>query len=86
MQAYLLDSKKRELINEIIYFSDMEDELTTLMHSEFTITPEQEISYRVSCVVEEVAEGLPLQQALEDYSVSIEQYNKYKGEWEGLTS
>lgn len=60
------------------------EEFTTLMHSEFSITPEQEISHSVSCVVDEVADGLPLEQSLKDYGVSINQYNKYKGEWESL--
>ena len=62
----------------------MIDEFTEAMHSAFSISPSREISHRVSCVVEEVAEGLPLQQSLEDYNVSMEQYSKYKSEWESL--
>ena len=62
------------------------EELNALMHSEFSITSKQDISHKVSCVVEEIADGLPLEQALKDYDVSIDQYNKYKGEWEPLLS
>lgn len=35
----------------------MEDEFTTLMHSELFLTPEEEISERVYCVVLDLEEG-----------------------------
>ena len=59
----------------------MEDEFTTLMHSELFLTPEEEISERVYCVVLDLEEGGNLEEALDDYDVTLEQYNKYKAEW-----
>ncbi|SFS30735.1 hypothetical protein [Lutibacter maritimus] len=63
----------------------MKEELTTKMHSEFSIDSETEISHRVSCVVDELNEGYDtLEVLLKDYNVTIEQYNKYRSKWEKL--
>ncbi len=63
----------------------MKEELTSKMHSEFTIDPETEISHRVSCVVDELNEGYDtLKNLLLDYNVTMDQYNKYRSKWESL--
>lgn len=63
----------------------MQEELTTKMHSEFTIDAETEISHTVSCVVDELNEGFgTLDQLLKDYNITLEQYNKYHSKWEKL--
>lgn len=63
----------------------MKEELTTKMHSEFSIDSETEISHRISCVVDELNEGYDtLEVLLKDYNVTIEQYNKYRSKWEKL--
>lgn len=65
--------------------SNIKDELTTKMHSEFSIDNETEISHRVSCVVDELHEGFgTLEQLLEDYGVTKEQYEKHRLKWEKL--
>lgn len=62
----------------------MEEELTSKMHSEFTIDSETEISHRVSCVVDELHEGFgSLEDLLDDYNVTETQYKKYRAKWEG---
>jgi len=68
-----------------LYLCPMQEELTAKMHSEFTIDQETEISHRVSCVVDELNEGFgTLEELLSDYNVTLEQYNKYRSEWEKL--
>lgn len=63
----------------------MKDELTSKMHSEFTVDSETEISHKVSCVVDELNEGFgTLDELLKDYNVSLEQYEKYRSKWEKL--
>ena len=67
------------------YFCEMKDELTSNMHSEFTIGPETEISHRVSCVVDELNEGYDtLENLLIDYNVTMDQYEMYRSKWEAL--
>ena len=61
----------------------MKEELTTLMHSEFTVSPETELSHTVACIVDQLEEGF--ETLLDDYSVTLEQYNKYRSEWENLS-
>ena len=64
----------------------MKEELTTLMHSEFTVSPETDLSHTVACIVDQLEEGFEtLDQLLDDYSVTLEQYNKYRSEWENLS-
>lgn len=60
----------------------MEEELTSKMHSEFTVSDEADISHRVFCVVKDLAIGTPLKESLEDYDVTLDQYNKYRSKWE----
>lgn len=63
----------------------MEEELTSKMHNELSIDSDTEISHRVSGVVEELNDSdFTLNELLDQYDVTLEQYNKYRGEWEGL--
>ena len=63
----------------------MDDELTSKMHSELYIDSETEISHRVGIIVEELNDGgTTLNELLEEYGVSLEQYNKYKSIWENV--
>lgn len=66
-------------------FALMKDELTAKMHSEFTVDPETEISHIVGTIVDELNDGpFSLEELLEDYGVTMEQYEKYRSEWENL--
>lgn len=70
----------------------MQDELTARMHSEFTITPEQEIKHRAGCVwdviVNVVGKGNATREDIENwaskYGVSYEDCMKWKKHWLSL--
>ncbi len=63
------------------------DELTTAMHSEFTISKETEISHKVHAAYSTVKDGVfSLTRALLAYGVTKEQYDKYSPKWEKLMS
>jgi len=60
----------------------MEEELTALMHSEFTIDEETDISHRVGSVVGDLKDSdFTLEELLEDADLTLEQFNKYKSQW-----
>lgn len=64
----------------------MQEELTTKMHSEFTIDAETEISHIVGTVVEEIEDGpFSLNELLLQYNIALEQYEKHRAKWEGLS-
>lgn len=65
----------------------MTDELTSKMHSEFTIDSETEISHNVGVIVEELQDGGPftLDELLKDAGITMEQYEKYRSKWENLS-
>lgn len=55
------------------------DEFTELMHSEFTIDAETELKHTVWCIIGIVKSKIfTLDEALEIYQVSQEEYDKYK--------
>jgi len=61
----------------------MKEELTAKMHSEFSVDPQTEISITVGSIVEELNDGpFTLQELLEQSGITLEQYNKYRSEWE----
>lgn len=65
----------------------MKEELTSKMHSEFTVDSETSISHKVHTVCKVVFDSdFELDEALETYDVSIEDYNKYSPKWKKLIS
>ncbi len=63
----------------------MKDELTELMHSEFTISPEMEIKHRVGSAIKSgMIRGVTedkLKDVLASYTVTYEDYLKWKDYW-----
>lgn len=66
----------------------MKDELTELMHSEFTISPEMEICNRVGSAMQsarilgKTEKEIP--NILKRYNVTMDDYNKWKDHWQNL--
>ena len=63
----------------------MKDELTELIHSEFTISPEMEIKNRVGSAIEFTmmlgGDENKLKDVLVSYTVTYEDYLKWKDYW-----
>ena len=64
----------------------MKEELTKKMHSEFTISKEEDVSNRVGSAIQaanilRVNKKKEFEEILINYTVSIEDYQKYKKEW-----
>lgn len=60
----------------------MKEEFTSLMHSELSITKEQEISHRVYTVLLAMNLGRTLDESLKLYGVSLKDFQKYKSKWD----
>lgn len=60
----------------------MKEELTTKMHSEFTITDEEDIEIRAWTAESTIKDGLfTVEEACRRYGITLDQYNKYNGSW-----
>lgn len=62
----------------------MKEELTTKMHSEFTISKETEIKHRAGCVWNILKKNAPKEQIVEvarDYGITYEAAMKYRDYW-----
>ncbi len=66
----------------------MKDELTELMHSEFTVSEEVDVVNRVGSAMQVARTlgitGSELSNILKRYNVTIDDYNKWKDYWLNL--
>lgn len=63
----------------------MEDELTEEMHGELSISPEDELKFRVFTVLEAIEAGIfERSEAIEVYNVTEEQIQQHEAEYRRL--
>lgn len=61
------------------------DELTTLMHSEFSVTPETGIKHRAWCALDAMVVGAAMTEALGDKGGTLDDVKRHLQEYESLT-
>ena len=62
----------------------MEDEFTEAMHSELSISPEDEIMFRVFTALKVVDTGCTREEVMEMYNLTKEQIDQHESAYEAL--